>query len=340
MATEYAAPFAGSVIATSQQFRDRNKMLGPDGIDADPTSTAGAVSDGGAGASINVQNMTAMLQGSMYQLTAGPLNLPVAANGGGSNRFDRVVLTYDASFTPGIRTRIVQGTPGAGLPALTFNASGVWDMPIAHYEKTPAGAIVNIVDCRRFLDAGWNGQVISNASVATDHVYPPGSARRGQRLMYWSTKEVWGFDGSVWFFQEPGTVCPPVQTFSETDQATTSTTYAAGSPVVAATFIAPPSGKVLVSVMGATEAATSASSGHVSFEVRVQDSVGAIVLGTDDARGQGTQGDTWSQASDEYLVTGLVPHVQYYARCMHKSFVSGNEATIFRRRILVKPVLP
>ena len=32
MATEYAAPFVGTTIATSQQFRDRSRFMVPDEI--------------------------------------------------------------------------------------------------------------------------------------------------------------------------------------------------------------------------------------------------------------------------------------------------------------------
>lgn len=337
MATEYAAPFAGQTIATSQQFRDRNKMLGPDGIDADPTTTAGAISDGGAGASINIQNMTAFLQGSMYQLTGGPHNLPVAANGGGSNRFDIAVLRYDASVTPGIKATIVQGTPGAGLPALTINSSGIWDMPLGHYEKTPAGAIVNILDRRRFIHPGGRG-VYANFGPTVDQVFPAGSAKRGQRLIYRNTNEVWEYDGTTWTFVEPGSQCPPVSGFDETDTTTTSTSFISGTSV-SATFIVPPSGKVYVTVSGALECAAP-SAAQLSFEVRVTDSAGAVVLAATDANGIGQQEDKWSQGSYRHLVTGLTPRVQYYARTMHRTSNAAQTASFFRRGILVEPVLP
>lgn len=337
MATEYAAPFAGSTIATSQNFRDRNKMLGPDGIDADPTTNAGQVSDGGSGASVNIQNFTAILQGSMYQLTAGPLNLAVSANGGGANRFDRVVLTYDASNPQPIRTRIVSGIPGGGLPALTANASGVWDMPLAQYEKTPAGAITNLIDCRRFIHPGGRG-VYANFGPTVDQVYPTGTAKRGQRLVYRNTDEVWQFDGTNWVWVEPGSQCPPIDAFNETDQTTTSTSFTAGTSL-GVSFVAPPSGKVYVTVSGATECAAP-SAAQLSFEVRITNVSGAVVLAATDENGIGQQEDKWSQGSDRVLVTGLTPRVTYFARTMHRSSNSAQTASIFRRRILVEPALP
>lgn len=213
MATEYAAPFgapSSTTIATSQQFRDRNRFMLPDGIDADVSTTSGAgsgaVSDGGAGTSVNIQNVSAVVQGARYELSAGPLNLAVAANGGGSNRFDIVCLTYDASHNPGVYCRIVQGTPGAGLPALTHNNTGVWDFPLYHYEKTPAGAIVNLVDRRRYLNPNGNS-VLTPSNQLPSVTFPITAARRGMRIQYWDPAitvarngRVWEYDGTAWQF--------------------------------------------------------------------------------------------------------------------------------------------
>lgn len=340
MATEYAAPFAGSVIATSQQFRDRNKMLGPDGIYADVTSNAGLVSDGGSGASVNIQNMTAIVQGSMYQLTAGPLNLPVAANGGGSNRFDIVALTYDASHSPGIYARIIQGTPGAGLPAMTFNASGVWDFPLAHYEKTPAGAIVNMVDRRRFLDPGMNGQVLSNrsfaaiADAATDYVFPPSAARRGDRLRYWQNKTEWEYDGTAWKWTGAGTLCPIVAIADSTTRTTTSTTYT-NITNFSTTFIAPPSGNINVHLMTAPE--LDDGNAYMSFEIRNNTGAGAVVLAASDSRGVSKQGPDNAQFGYQYPVSGvLTPGNTYWIQTLERSS-SGGTATFFRRYLAVEP---
>src|SRR5689334_24629467 len=125
MATETAVPFVGSAITTSQQYRDRYRPTQPDMIDASYGSTALAVANSGNTA-VTVQNGGALVQAARYDLTSGPLSLSVAANGGGSNRFDIVCLTYDSSHSPPVYARIVQGTAGAGLPALTNSATGVW----------------------------------------------------------------------------------------------------------------------------------------------------------------------------------------------------------------------
>lgn len=339
MPTEYAAPFAASPIANSQQFRDRNKMLGPDGIYGDVTSNACQVSDGGSGASVNIQNATVLVQGTMYQLTGGPLNLPVAANGGGSNRFDIVCLTYDASHTPGIYARIIQGVAGSGLPALTFNASGVWDFPIAHYEKTPAGAIVNMVDRRRFLDPGNAGRVMSNRTwtlftdTACDYIFPPGAAKRGDQLRFWQNKTVWEFDGAAWKWIEPGTVCPVTVITDGTTRTTTSTSYT-NITNFSTTFIAPPSGAVTVELMTALELDT--GNAYMSFEVRNNNGSGSVVLAGSDARAVSVQGADNAQFSARYPVTGLTPGNTYWVQTLEKSSSAGT-SSFFRRQLMVEP---
>ena len=339
MATEYAAPFASNPIANSQQFRDRNKMLGPDGIYADVTSNAGLVSDGGAGASINIQNVTAIIQGTMYQITGGPLNLPVAANGGGSNRFDIVSFTYDASHNPGIYARIIQGAPGSGLPTQTFNASGIWDFPVAHYEKTPAGAIVNLIDRRRFLDPGANGQVLSNRSwtqltgTMVDYIFPPGAARRGDRVRYWPNQTIFEWDGTAWKWIQGGTLCPLVTITDTTTRTTTSTTYT-NITNFSTTFVAPPSGTVFVNLMTALELDT--GNAYMSFEVRNNTSGGAVVLAGSDARAVSVQGPDNAQFDARYPVTGLTPGNTYWIQTLERASSAGT-ATFFRRQLMVEP---
>lgn len=247
MATEYAAPFTGSPITSSLQFRRRNRPASPDGIDADFGSTAGAVSASG-GTSVDIQNMRAIVQGALYELTAGPLNLAVAANGGGSNRYDIAVLTYDDTHTPGVYSRIIQGTAGAGLPALTNNLDGVWDVPLAHWEKTPAGVITNLVDRRFFLDG--SGGIIGKDQGGTQY-FPP-APRRGQRVSLATsagllTRE-YRWSGSFW---ERIDSAPLLEASSQDGGDVTSTSWTGtlvGAGALSDTFVAPTSGRVKVSI--------------------------------------------------------------------------------------------
>lgn len=210
MATETAMPSTITNVATAQQYRDRYRPFQTDIVDDNPGGTSLVVTDGGAGGSINIANGGAIVQGCRYDLTAGPKNIAVAANGGGSNRFDIVCLTYDSSHNPVVYSRIVQGTPGAGLPALTNSQTGVWDFPIYHYEKTPAGAIVNIRDRRRFGD-GLGETVCADDTNGTNGIgWFPQGPRIGQVQTFWPSNIQYKWDGTRWMAS--GRTCTPTFT--------------------------------------------------------------------------------------------------------------------------------
>jgi hypothetical protein len=192
MATEFAAPFSGTAITTSQQYRDRYRPTQWDMVD-DNIGGTGLQCTNAANVNISVANGAALVQGGSYSLTAGPQLMPVAANGGGSNRFDIVVLRYDASVSPGIKLATVQGVAGSGMPALTRNATGIWEMPLCHYEKQPGGNVVNLVDRRIFAD-GTGGIVGSAVAWA-----PVGPGRRtGMRFRDWTTGIDHTYNGTTW----------------------------------------------------------------------------------------------------------------------------------------------
>lgn len=220
MATETAMPTTTSNIASSQQYRDRYRPFQTDIVDDNIGGTSLAVSDGGSGLSINIANGGAVVQGCRYDLTAGPKNIAVASNGGGSNRFDIVCLTYDAAHSPVVYLRIVQGTAGAGLPALTNVQGGIWDFPIAHYEKTPAGTIVNMRDRRRYGD-GLGETICPDDTNGTKGIgwFPPPS-RIGQIQTFWPSGFVYRWDGTRWM--AVGKTCTP--TFGTLSNSTVETT--------------------------------------------------------------------------------------------------------------------
>ena len=191
MGTQFSAPWAGSPITTSQQYRDRYRPTQPDMIDDSIGGTALQVSNSGNTA-VAVNLGSAIIQGAYYNLSGSSEILPVNANGGGSNRFDIVVLTYDAGFNPPCRVRIVQGTPGAGLPAINRSFTGYWDMPLAHFEKQPGGNIVNIVDRRHFSD-GTGGIVGMDVTWA-----PFAPNRTGARFLEWASTKTYYWTGSQW----------------------------------------------------------------------------------------------------------------------------------------------
>ncbi|MFC9973536.1 hypothetical protein ACFVH6_21845 [Spirillospora sp. NPDC127200] len=182
MATEFAAPFAGSPIATAVQFRKRNRPGAPDGVDAAWGSTALQVSSSG-GSSVNIANGRALVQGALYELTSGPLNLAVSANGSGTNRTDYAVLTYNDAHTPGVYARVLTGT------ALTRTDTGTFDFPLATWQKTPAGAITGLTDLRTFI-----GSEVRACTSTTR----PSSPRLGQVCYEVDTGRWIGRTGAAW----------------------------------------------------------------------------------------------------------------------------------------------
>ncbi|MGI5155833.1 hypothetical protein [Microbispora sp. CA-102843] len=121
----------------------------------------------------------------------------------------------------------------------------------------------------------------------------------------------------------------------------TSTTYIQGSPIVAATFVAPTSGAVLLSVgLAARDNNTgSASRVHLAPEVRLNNASGAVVLAADvNTRGVGTPGESidFAYRSRTTLLTGLTPGQTYYAQTLHK-VSGGTTADIGVRDITITP---
>lgn len=118
---------------------------------------------------------------------------------------------------------------------------------------------------------------------------------------------------------------------------TTSTSYVTGSTAVATTFVAPPSGKVYVTVTAQCEA-VAPTSAYCSFEIRVNNSSGAVFLAASDDRSAAVQEDNWSTPTRRKLVTGLTAGTTYYIRTMIRSSNSANTATFFQRSLLIEPV--
>lgn len=136
-----------------------------------------------------------------------------------------------------------------------------------------------------------------------------------------------------------------VQAFDNTTNANlTNTTYAAGTPEVGTTFVAPQSGAVIVTV-GAGVRNNAANADRVFIAPQ-------IFLGTSSA---GTQflapavaqygcGSGGGYTTDDYqyvcrtaLVTGLTAGSTYYVRVMHETPSGSGTADIAAREVTVAP---
>jgi hypothetical protein len=123
----------------------------------------------GSGLQVLVRaNLYGSLRG--HGWTSGPTNVPrtIAANGSGSTRTDLVVLRLERS-TWQVRTAVVQGSPGAGAPALTRQTgdTGVFEIPLGEV-TVPAGAssiAAENVRARTLYQAGTIRPVTAAADV-------------------------------------------------------------------------------------------------------------------------------------------------------------------------------
>lgn len=92
----------------------------------------------------------------VYYYNDGDSTQTPSANASGSTRYDIIILRVDYTANE-CRLAIVEGTPAAGLPALTQSAGATWEIPLAALELANGFATItddNIIDMRRWANAG------------------------------------------------------------------------------------------------------------------------------------------------------------------------------------------
>lgn len=140
----------------------------------------------------------------------------------------------------------------------------------------------------------------------------------------------------------------PVTAYQSANDTSSSTSYVAGTDH-AATFVAPASGKVYVSISGSlgTNTIAAVAGAYYSFEVRAGSTIGSgsVVSTADDARSTGlfrpnnpASGFKYSPASGRFLVAGLTPGSTYHARTMFRTDTGGASAAVLNRVLVVEPV--
>lgn len=157
-----------------------------DGIIGTPGSTAYAATATGtrgvshaAGASLNRAH---------WHKNSGPEVLSSAANAGSLARVDRSVLRVDRT-AKSVTLHLVQGTVGAGAPALT-DTDTVTDRPLWQWTVTPgATAVSDLVDQRQ-----WLGSLV-RPCTSTNRPVPP---RKGLLAVETDTGSLIRYDGTAW----------------------------------------------------------------------------------------------------------------------------------------------
>lgn len=96
------------------------------GVDNELAVSASSPAD----TNVNVASGAGMVQGIWFYNSAS-LAIPIASNASGSTRIDVIVLRADYTAQT-VRIAVVQGTPAAGIPALTQSAGSIWEIPLAY----------------------------------------------------------------------------------------------------------------------------------------------------------------------------------------------------------------
>lgn len=129
-------------------------------------------------------------------------------------------------------------------------------------------------------------------------------------------------------------------TESTTESNISSTSYGAGAVNCETTFIAPPSGKVLV-LLSANLGGTDPARLMISFEIRNNNVAGSVVTAAADNNGlmsDWSTGTTAAQAGGSpTLVDSLTPGNTYYIRAMRR-VIGGSTSDYYMRRIVVTPL--
>lgn len=100
-----------------------------------------------ASKAIQVSAGVGVVRGRVYT-NDGATNLPVSDNTSGSTRIDCVVVRVDYAGQTA-RLAILEGTPGAGVPALTQNEGVIWEMSLAQISLASGFATITEGDITR-----------------------------------------------------------------------------------------------------------------------------------------------------------------------------------------------
>lgn len=205
---ETSFPFDNASVIEAG-WRRMARLWVPDHVAQAAATGAGlnnlAVSQRGAGAnlSVDVASGQGWLNGHFYQSTAVN-NLSIAANSSGSARVDRIVVRLDTSANT-IVGAVLQGTPGAGAPALTQAIDGTWEISLAQIAVANGAASIvtgNITDER----VRGNGIPLTLPGAITAYRLVGGTATGAPVAGTFAVNDVvFAADGAIWICTVAGT---------------------------------------------------------------------------------------------------------------------------------------
>jgi len=337
--TLVAAGFPGSV--NDIQWSQYADLLGHDGTDGMNVSVASGDRTVQIGAGIS--NVCGILAVNDAAITVGPL----PANAGSQTRIDRIILRANWSNKTLIAT-YRQGSPSASPnpPTLTKNRGALYEVRLAQVvvapgtgnlssgdllseRVPPVAGFYNSTSFRGFPDAE-NGSLVwysaaNSLRIPIDGEYVEIAHARSDMLATHASQS--------------GT-----QTLNIGNQ-----TYAAGSPQCGLTFVAPPSGRVIITVTGSLESSQNGSATFLSFRVGTGSVLGggSPIFGPSDeyaltaGRAVNSSAPSRTSGSVRRLITGLSPGVTHNVRTVQRvdqGSVGGASGAIYNRYVLVEYV--
>lgn len=164
---------AGSRAVDDSQWELMTSGFAPDGIIGAVTDTTVVYGDS-TGRQVKVRaSKLAVVAGAGWSSGASDFTLSIAANSSGSTRTDTIVLRRSRT-TWAVTATIIQGTPGAGAPALVRNAkgsaAGSWDIPLATVTVVNGAVTIassDVTNCAWYVRGG------GISTTSTNFYQPP-----------------------------------------------------------------------------------------------------------------------------------------------------------------------
>lgn len=185
----WPSPAHNSRAVTDTEYEKIAARFSDDGVWGEPADTA--VCSAGTGLSVNVRlGVYGSVRGHAWTSGTSTVALTIAANASGSTRTDRIVLRLDRSAWT-VRAVVVQGTPGAGAPALTQQTgdTGTYEVPLATVSVPNGASSVTVTRTEQYI-----GSRIRPCTSTTRPVNP----QRGDVVFETNTGRWVGWDGSTW----------------------------------------------------------------------------------------------------------------------------------------------
>lgn len=318
----------------SAQITEDGLLSDEDGTDLEPDALAPVYGDG-SGMNVKVrQDLFGQVRGFGWTSGTSAITKTIAANATGLTRIDRIVLELSRS-TWNVRTAVVQGTAGGGIPALTrsLGDSGLFQVPLARV-TVPTGD-ASITNDQVFVDAFHIGSRIRPWASLAEMQYP----KLGEVGFDVATGRWFGWNGTSKIylsFPQVSKASTSLEDAGTTNNATQFVETLTGAASISLNFTAGPQGKAMVRYGAFMR--SSVEFADVLFGARIRKiSDNSIVRDPFDSECAMADGLTNAKTFGEYHTATLTPGEAYKLVGVHRCGESGMVATYNFRTLSVDP---